>query len=147
MTTNATIQELQTALNELNVHFNDNIKFKGITQISSNRVRFTLTVNDSSGPGGRLGHGRKNNGERRKLSAACWHVHGHFFDCLFSSSFDPDRPSSELFVSTQGRKIDKTEGNWVDWNIGSIADPMYFSDACECTHELKNLDFADQVIK
>ncbi len=122
MTTNATNEELKKALFLVNEIFNDNIKFKDISQISTNRIRFTLTVNESFNEGSRRSR------EGRKISAACWHVHGQFFDFLFQINKD-------IVIRSQGRKITINGGNWQDWNMGSN---YYYSQACECSGSLRN---------
>ncbi len=115
MKTNATIQELNQALDQVNKTFEGNIRFKGISQISANKVNFTLTVHNSRKLGGRLSH------TGRRIAAACWHVHGHFFDCLFS--INPD-----AVINSLGKKITAQAGNWEDWSIGQ----QMYSDSCEC---------------
>ena len=119
MITNATIEELEKALKAINQRYNGNITFRRIEQISKGRVRFTLTVHDSRGPGSRISpHGRR-------IKAACWHAHGHFFEVLFAIN-------PEAFVRSQGKLITKDAGNWEDRNIGSQLSPFYFSEACDC---------------
>lgn len=118
MKTNASQSELNQALTQVNQLFDDNIKFKRLDQQGS-RVNFTLTVEDSRQPGSRR------SGSGRRIAAACWHVHGEFFDLLFA--INPN-----AWISTQGRKITAESGNWQDWNIGSIMNPLYYSQACEC---------------
>ena len=118
MKTNATSHELQQALELTNRNFNDNVKFKRIEQTGS-RVTFTLTVKSSKDKGGRLSH------TGRRIAAACWHVHGEFFDNLLAIQ-------PEAWIKTGQKKIDANGGNWEDWNIGSNYQPMYYSQACEC---------------
>jgi len=129
MKTNATITELKIALKELNKHFDGNIKFKRLDQ-SGNRSNFTLTVQNSSGPGGRW------SAQGRKIAAACWHVHGHFFDILFI--INPD-----TWINSVGRKVTKESGNWQDWNIGSQMFPFYYSQSCECGPGHDTIDLAE----
>ena len=124
MKTNASINDLQAALDLTNLQYDDNVLFNRLDQ-TGNRVTFTLRVADSSGPGHRVGFHRTNSGNRRKLSSACWHVHGNFFENLF-------KVWSDAWVRTGTHKIDITEGNWQDRQIDSMADPLYFSEACEC---------------
>jgi len=113
-----TIDDLQKALRNINLKYGDNIRFKTLGQKGRN-VNFTLTVNETKGPGGRIGH------SGRRIKAACWHVHGDFFDALFRLV-----PSAE--VVSLGRKITRETGNWEDWSIGSIAFPLMYSEACDC---------------
>ena len=123
MKTNATIPELNQALSQVNNTFEDNIRFKRIEQ-SGSKVLFTLTVVNSRLPGGRLSH------TGRRIAAACWHVHGHFFDCLF-------KINPGAWVKSLDKTITKNAGNWQDWQIGSQARPVMYSDACECDHHLQ----------
>jgi hypothetical protein len=120
MKTNATIEQLNTALEQVNKQYDGNIAFRETKQLSKNRVKFTLTVRDTRGPGHRRGF------SGRLVKAACWHVHGHFFDKLI-------RMDPEIFVISGGNKrITSKGGNWQDWNIGSVISPLYFSQACDC---------------
>jgi len=119
MKTNATIQQLNEALSFVNAKFDNNIRFKGIEQKTKNTVSFTLTVIDSKKPGGRIGH------TGRRIAAACWHVHGYFFEYLFNT-YD------NIKVSAGTKVMRSNADNWQDWNIGSQMQPLYYSEACEC---------------
>jgi hypothetical protein len=79
----------------------------------------TLKTIDSNKPGSR----RSPTG--RRMPIACWHVYGRFFEELFTIN-------PAIVVVALGRKITKDEGNWVDSNIGSIAQPLKYSEACNC---------------
>ena len=122
--TNVTIEQMEQALAAINKsHFDGNVTFKRFPEPIGRKLRFTLTVRDSSKPGGR----RSDSG--RRICAACWHVHGEFFDALFA--IEP-----EAVIASSGRDglITSTAdyGNWQDRNIGSMVRPFYYSDACEC---------------
>lgn len=119
MKTTANISELETALAAVNKMYKGNVVLLDPHCVSKNRIQFRLSVNNSSDTGSRIGH------SGRRVKAACWHVHGHFFDELF-------KINPECFVLAQSKRITKEEGNWQDWNIGSIMNPMYFSEACDC---------------
>lgn len=123
--TNGTIQDLQNALNVINENYENNIVFKRLEQISKNRVLFTLTVRDSSKPGARRGLQFNKNGERKKLAAACWHAHGDFYDAVFNIN-------SNAVITSLGKKITVNRGNWIDWNAGSLYNPVYMSELCDC---------------
>jgi hypothetical protein len=82
-------------------------------------INFTLTVLDSHQAGGRRSR------EGRRIAAACWHVHGDFFDALFEVC--PD-----AVIVSMGKKITKEAGNWQDQNIGSAYLPFMYSEACDC---------------
>ena len=118
MKTTATAQQLHDALKHVNTLFSDNIVFKSGPTQTGNRQQFTLTVKDSSAPGGRLSH------TGNRVSAACWHVHGRFFEYLFSDGV-------ELIIAGD-KRMQSNLDNWQDWNIGSMMQPMYYSEACNC---------------
>jgi hypothetical protein len=119
---NCTLQDMNKALAKINLKFGGNVEFKKI-ETQGRAIRFTLTVLKSSGPGGRL------SAEGRRIAAACWHIHGEFFDALL------DINPQAVIVSRQAR-IFATDsghyGNWQDVNIGSNYRPFYYSDACAC---------------
>lgn len=124
---NATREQMELALLETNKAFDDNLAWKDIKP-TGRQLQFTLTVKDSKGTGARLGrpdYFNDGNGKQRRIKAACWHAHGEFFEALFKIA-----PDSE--VTARGNKINAQEGNWNDWNIGSVIYPFYHSEACMC---------------
>ena len=118
MKTNATEQQLNKALEMTNKTFAGNIRFKRIEK-QGNKMVFTLTVNDSKKPGARRGY----SGQR--VAAACWHVHGEFFDNLLEVNKDAE-------IRTAIGTINMDGGNWIDKNIGSIMQPRMYSKMCDC---------------
>ena len=119
MQTTATTEQLNDALRHVNTLFEDNICFnREPHQISKKRTGFTLTVNSSYGPGARLGFSGK------RVHAACWHVHGKFFEYLFNIGV--------TLILAGEKRMESNEDNWQDWNIGSNYQPLYYSQACEC---------------
>ena len=115
---NCNITDLENALNEVNLSFDDNIKFKRLD--NTNRgIRFTLSVHSSRNAGSRIGYSGK------RVCAACWHAHGEFFESLFELM--PD-----AIIKATDKTITKDQGNWEDWNIGSVYSPLWYSDACDC---------------
>jgi len=119
---NVTVQDLESALERVNQNFGGNVRFRSVTPCGKN-IRFTLTVNNSRGPGGRLGH-VNNKGVQRHIASACWHVHGEFFDAL---------PPAAVIVA-RGKNI-RPGDPWQDDNIGGTYHPLYFSEACDCDHK------------
>lgn len=116
---NVTQDDLRCALSAINLdRYNNNIRLKRLEPLGR-RQNFTLTVNDSAAAGGRIGH------SGRRVAAACWHVHGHFFEALFDIA--PD-----AIIKSNMATITQDAGNWCDRNIGSLIEPMYYSDACKC---------------
>lgn len=118
MKTNATTQELNAALEAVNRKFEGNITI-AVNAISRNRNSFTLGVISSRGAGSRIGF------TGRRVSAACWHVHGYFFDELI-------KINPAIWVKSSMATVDVNGGNWQDRNIGSAYSPLYYSDACDC---------------
>ncbi len=126
MKTNATQNELQTALDRINQQYENNIIFNNFEQKTSKVISFTLRVKDAKCPGHRLGMSTTSKGNHRRLINACWHVHGELFDALFDLN-------PHIYVRAGDKKITKDFGNWEDRNIGSNYQPMYFSEACDCS--------------
>lgn len=116
---NCTIENLNHALDKVNERFNGNITWKRRPEKIGNRFRFTLTVKNTREPGSRIGFSGK------RVAAACWHVHGHFFDALIELA-----PNAE--IQSNVNVINRFGGNWQDRNIGSVLRPLYFSEACDC---------------
>jgi hypothetical protein len=143
---NCTQHDLEAALEVVNTHYADNIRFKSLDR-DGRGFRFTLTVRQTSlgkgaskvsAPGIRRGFHHPwstRNGSAlvpRRIAAACWHVHGHFFDALFTVA-----PDARIFSSFYKRDsgngwITKDGGNWIDGNIGSMMQPCKMSAACDC---------------
>lgn len=128
MKTNATINQLNEALNFVNMTFAGNIRFKEIRQISKNKVQFTLTVKDSKEPGHRRGFYAKEGFKPKRMAAACWHVHGYFFEYLFLK-YD------NIHITAGQLTMKSNNDNWQDRNIGSNYQKLNFSDACDCHKE------------
>jgi hypothetical protein len=69
-------------------------------------------------------------GSRKKISAACWHVHGNFFDLAL-------KIAPKAIINSAGKTIHiddkgKMINNWEDWDIGSMVFPCMYSQACDC---------------
>lgn len=110
--------QMESVLTEVNRKYDGNVKWKRFEPNGSG-VHFTLTVNNSKAKGSRKSY------EGRRIAAACWHVHGDFFDALFEIA-------PESYVRSMGRRIDVNGGNWEDRNIGSQMYPMMHSESCDC---------------
>ena len=123
-----TQSQMESALAEVNRKYDGNVIWKRF-EPSGSGFNFTLKVERSTDAGGRLGFCLTTKGNRRHIAAACWHVHGDFFDALFEVA-----PQS--YVRSMGRKITKDQGNWQDRNIGSQMNPFYYSEACDCADHL-----------
>ena len=115
---NCTMNDLHDALHYVNKMYGQNISFHTL-ETKGKGIHFRLTVDSSSGPGAKVGH----NG--RKIRAACWHVHGNFFEALFCPSV---APNAEVKSGPSGL-ITRHAGNWHDWPLGM---GLQASDACNC---------------
>ena len=124
---NTTMGELRKALNLLNKKYKRNIIFIEMENANKKKTafRFRLWCKDSHKPGGRLTQ------SGRHIPAVCWHAHGDFWDILFAIN-----PQTKVWVH---KWVTKDKGNWEDRNIGSMINPLMYSDACECNNNLKDM--------
>jgi hypothetical protein len=120
----ATHKEICDALDIVNKRYDNNIIFRRFESKGKMFIVLLKAVSVQKA-GHRLGFHYNCDGTRRKLALACWHVHGDFFDALFN--INPN-----IYVRVSTHKITVNEGNWYDRNVGSVVDPMKFSEACEC---------------
>lgn len=131
MKTNATEQQLNQALELLNSEYDNNIRFKSLDYIGGRKWtnKFSLAAIDSNEKGGRISYSG-----RRIGNCACWHVHGHFFEALFSVD-------SNIFILSVNGLIDSDSGNWQggSQNIGSGFQPMDYQNACHCGYPEREL--------
>lgn len=120
-----TEKQLEQGLNLVNTLYDNNIKLNDVKSLNKkgNRLRFTLRVKDSSKVGSRHGFHVCNNGEYRKTNSVCFHGHGDFFESLFKINPDCE-------ITSRGNKINKSNGNWEDFQVGSLLNPMMFSWMC-----------------
>jgi len=117
--TNCTESDLRKALETVNAgRYDGNIVLSEV-RVNGRGLRFRLRARDYDRPGYR----RSQSWSRMKN--ACWHAHGDFFDALFAVA--PD-----AVISAGDKTITREGGNWQDWNIGSMMQPMYYSEACDC---------------
>lgn len=125
---NVTEHQLNRALEMINQPglFDGNVEWKAGPTPIGKQFRFTLTVRDCKKKGGRRGYSRNNDGQRRRCGGACWHVHGEFFDALFLLKPEAVVKSACIGVITA------KEGNWQDKRMGSQADPVMYSELCDC---------------
>lgn len=121
MKTTAKAEVLQKALEQVNHKYQGNVRFERFDP-HTRTVEFTLGVNSSKEPGHRRGFTGK------RVAKACWHVHGDFFEAVLR--LDP----TARIVSRggPGSVITKQGGNWQDCNIGSMMNPLMYSQACDC---------------
>ena len=129
---NVTVKDLKAALVAVNKKYKGNVTFNRFPEKSGRGFRFTLRVKDSKKPGHRLGFPSYKTEKQRRMTSACWHVHGDFFDALLD--INPEAiiktglGNKNQIYSTGG----EVSGNWEDYNIGSQYKPLFASEACEC---------------
>jgi len=123
----ATQEQINKALDIVNVKYEGNVEIRGITPSNKLGTRYlvTLGVKDKNKKGAKFGHCLKKNGEYRRTRYACWHIHGDFFDALINID-------ASIRIHTARGWIDVTGGNWEDEQIGSMFNPRMFSEACGC---------------
>ena len=112
----ATLDEINGAMEITSSLFRGNVMYNRYPTPLGRAFRVTLRVKSSRGPGHRYSF------SRRRLVSACWHVHGVFFDHL---------PRGATILT--GRGYYYPGSDWEDFDIGSIAEPFYISEACECS--------------
>ena len=128
---NCTMEDLNKALEIVNVKYQGNVTFNRIEQRGKN-ILFTLKVKDSKAPGHRRGFQGFDGKPAKRLVSACWHVHGDFFDALIlkvnQNTVIVSR-DTQLYKQSYNNTV---SNNWQDKNIGSVYNPLYFSEACDC---------------
>ena len=124
-----TPEALEQALAETSERFGGNITYRRTPDPQSKaaergergRYALTITVRDSKGEGTSRDpvHGRR-------ISAACWHVHGYYFERILAA--DPD---AVIRAGMSGAVIDRDGGNWNDYSRGSLYYPTDASEWCD----------------
>lgn len=117
-------QDLELALSVVNSHFYGNITMSKCEPLTKNGLswRVRLGVVSSHGSGAR----RSWSG--RRVAAACWHAHGHFFRALPDSA----RITTGFFMVNGRNETFGPNDEWVDGNVGSLFNPVLASELCEC---------------
>jgi len=126
---NATKEQIDIATGKTSQAFDFNVEYNRFEQKGKNFF-VTLKVKDSHGKGARRGY------SGRAMYQACWHVYGTFFDELIAQN-------DKIVIVSMSKKISKGAGNWVDSNVGSMANPRMYSEMCECDefrHGYENTD-------
>ncbi len=126
-----TKDQMETALAAVNEKYDGNIMWNRFEPKGSG-FAFTLRCKSSKDLGHRITG--VHFGKRRRHVSACWHVHGDFFDALFNVA-------PKAYVRAGRRRIDATQGNWEDRNIGSMMYPVMHSEACDCDRNNHKIRF------
>lgn len=117
---NCTTEQLQQALDSINVRYLGNITLVDLEH-TEKHIQFSLSVKDSNGPGALL------DSKRRRTASACWHAQGHFVDELFGVETD-----AEVYSDFTESWITKAGGNRQNKSIGTEDHPFMLSRACDC---------------
>lgn len=123
----ASKESIELALEKVNEEFDGNVRFKRFERFNGRCFTVTLTVNSSRKAGAKVNYwistviaGKK----PRRIHAACWHVHGKFFDHL---------PLGTKIVSNGSSFT--SDDTWEDFNWGNTYYPMSASEWCDCGRE------------
>ena len=114
------LSNIDEALRITNEKFGNNVIFNRCER-TGKRFIVTLRVISSDGPGARRGF------TGRKMTAACWHVYGTFFDALLSVN-----PAIEIKTTGRINPVTINDHEWQDRNIGLLYHPLMYSNACKC---------------
>ena len=132
MRTTATLETLEAALASVNAKYANNVIWNRTPERKGKQYVFTLRVADSKEPGHRRGFAHPSwygaNGKphkARRLTSACWHVHGEFFNAVWD--IEP-----EAVIRAGALVMRNKADNWQDRNVGSLLCPQMFSEACDC---------------
>lgn len=121
-------EAIENALQLTNEVFDGNVEFYKLEAKNAKQTRFVvrLKVKDSNGNGAKQSATMtRKDGEYRRSSWACWHVHGTFHDFLNEDAVIRSGYASEV----------KSPGDeWTDWQAGSMFNPRYASECCDCDH-------------
>jgi len=117
MKVRTSFEVLQKALDFVNSLYDGNIVME--TEPRGFYYLVRLKVKNSKGKGA------SKSLSGRRLPNACWHVHGYFIDKIFELDHD-------AVVYTAGKIYNKDTWEWIDWNVGSLVNPVYISELCDC---------------
>jgi hypothetical protein len=110
------IEGLQGILNELNASYEGNLKL--VVKNSSKRgyLSFRIATYNSHKTGSKISY------TGRHIPYASWYVYGECIDKIFEKN-----PAAVIY--TRNHRYVKNNWQWVDYNIGSIMNPYYASEA------------------
>lgn len=120
-----TEHELQAIIETISrVQYAGNLQL-AYSEPKRNHVEFTLRVQDSKGPGHRLGF------SGRQMVSACWHAHRDVMRKIFDKH--PNARLISAFATYDGaddfvRSFERTGSR----NVGSMVEPRYYREMCEC---------------
>lgn len=104
------------AVGSANEKFGGNVVFARSPEFDGRAVSFTLRVRDSKAPGHRLGIALTSKGNRRRIPAACYHVHLEVMRQLFSLG------ASRILTGM----ADYRSAEVLEHNVGSVIAPVAY---------------------
>jgi hypothetical protein len=110
------IEGLQGILNELNAGYEGNLRL--VIKNSSKRgyISFRIATYNSYKAGSKISF------TGRHVPWASWYVYGEFIDKIFEKN-----PNAIIY--TMNKRYNKDSWEWIDYNIGSMLQPYYASEA------------------
>ena len=123
-------QSLQFALHRVNNRFKDSWIEPDYVVSTKFGVKVKLRVQTSKSTFHRLGQSFTSLGNRRKLACLCWHGFGHVFREVFK--INPHAVVRTAQITYRGGGDFNLRYGSSDRNIGSMMNPLYYSEACEC---------------
>ena len=115
MKTNASKESLVKALENVNKAQGYKLTFNRCPESQGRFQHFTIRSEKSKIHGASISHSGRN------TTSASWEAHGNFFEELLKLD-----PTCKIISAKS--TIDINGGNWQDFNIGSLYQPMYASE-------------------
>lgn len=106
--------DLRIYLHNVNAKHGYKLIFNREPEKRGNYIHFTIRSEKSGIPGARTSWSGRN------MVSASWHSHGYLFDEIWEHS-----PNAIIYSGNM--KMTNKEDNWQDRNIGSMINPVMFS--------------------
>jgi hypothetical protein len=109
------IDQLTSCIENVNSKHGYKLIYNRYPERKGNYLHFTIRSEKSGIPGARTSHSGRN------MVSASWHAHGYLFDEILNLNEDA------IIKVGNNHTIDQNGGNWIDRNIGSLMNPVKFS--------------------
>lgn len=107
------------------------VRQDGTCQRFTARVVLRHTGFQLHGKGTDLAPGQRRSAQGRRINAACWHAYRDALQALFDA--EPDAKVKTAFAKYYGAEQYSEKFPATGWaNIGSMAQPVQFREACDC---------------
>jgi hypothetical protein len=110
------IEGLESILNELNKGYKNNLKLVVKNSSKKGYISFRIATYNSHKAGSKISY------TGRHVPWASWYVYGQFIDAIFEKN-------STSVIYTRNKRYTKNTWQWIDYNMGSILQPYYASEA------------------